>query len=257
MPPQTLLLPAFAAGQSQITTDRSIPLLSRVGPAEPCGLCRVKSRMADSARLVTGVSPGRSWNFASRSGPLMTAVVRWSMPQLCPKITSLPAQSPYILFKRSRAASCGSGSSEPSSGSCFVANCQQPARQPRPAAGDRAGRPAVLAMAGQRSPVAEVADRLAAVRQHISPGGALCAAPPTSSDAYCPFRTNGTNYPSQCSVRAPLSEGGVSHGTRCRPRASLEWTSGSATALETRRRAQPCRALSPVLIQAVRDTPRR
>ena len=141
--------------------------------AEPCGLCCVKSRMADSARLVTGVSPGRSWNFASRSGPLMTAVVRWSMPQLCPKITSLPAQSPYILFKRSRAASCGSGSSEPSSGSCFVANCQQPAQQPRPAAGDRAGRPAVLAMAGQRSPVAEVADRLAADRSPTALTGSL------------------------------------------------------------------------------------
>jgi hypothetical protein len=97
-----------------------------------CGLCRLKSRTADSARLVTGFSPGRSWNFASRSGPLVTAVVRWSMPQLCPKITSLPAQSPYILFKRSRATSCGSRSSEPPSGSCSVANCQQPAQQSRP-----------------------------------------------------------------------------------------------------------------------------
>ena len=52
-------------------------------------LCRVKSRTADSARLVTGVSPGQSRNFASRGGPLVAAVVRWSMPQLCP--TRLPS----------------------------------------------------------------------------------------------------------------------------------------------------------------------
>ena len=54
-----------------------------------CGLCRVKSRTADSPRLVTGVSSGRWCNFASRGGPLVTAVVRWSMPQLCPKDPSL------------------------------------------------------------------------------------------------------------------------------------------------------------------------
>jgi hypothetical protein len=193
---------------------------------QDCDRCCVKSRMADSVRLITGVSPGRSWNFASRSGPLMTAVVRWSMPQLCPKITSLPAQSPYILFKRSRAASCGSGSSEPSSGSCFVANCQQPAQQPALPQGI-AGRPAVLAMAGQRSPVAEVADRLAAARSptaHKPRRGAVRLSSPQPSSAYCPFRTNRTNYPSQCSPRAPLSEGGVSQLTRCRPRASLDWT---------------------------------
>jgi hypothetical protein len=188
--------------------------------------------MADSARLVTGVSPGRSWNFASRSGPLMTAVVRWSMPQLCPKITSLPAQSPYILFKRSRAASCGSGSSEPSSGSCFVANCQQPAQQPRPAAGDRAGRPAVLAMAGQRSPVAEVADRLAAGRSptaHKPRRGAVRISPhKTQMHIALSVPTEQTI---QASARpsVPLREGGVSRLTRCRPRASLDWTPGSTT----------------------------
>src|SRR5215213_7507535 len=53
----------------------------------PCDRCRVKSSTADSARLVTGVWPGRSWSSASRSGPLVTAVVRWPMPQVCPKRT--------------------------------------------------------------------------------------------------------------------------------------------------------------------------
>src|SRR5215212_9879294 len=60
--------------------------------------CCVKSRTADSARLITGVSPGRSWNFASRGGPLVTAVVRWSMPQLCPKIPTL-AYNPYVISR--------------------------------------------------------------------------------------------------------------------------------------------------------------
>ena len=189
--------------------------------------CRVKSRMADSARLVTGVSPGRSWNFASRSGPLMTAVVRWSMPQLCPKITSLPAQSPYILFKRSRAGSCGSGSSEPSSGSCFVANCQQPAEQPRPAAGDRAGRPAVLAMAGQRSPVAEVADRLATDRSPTAhkPRRGAVRIPPQALPF--PYQRNKLSTP--VLGQRTAAGGGRSQLTRCRPRASLDWTPGSTT----------------------------
>ena len=60
-----------------------------------CDFCRVKSSRADSARLVTGVSPGRSWNFASRSGPLVTAVVRWPMPQVCPKRTR-PAHQQHL-----------------------------------------------------------------------------------------------------------------------------------------------------------------
>jgi hypothetical protein len=60
-----------------------------------CDFCRVKSRTADSARLVTGVWPGRSWNFASRSGPLVTAVVRWPMPQVCPKGTC-PAHQQHL-----------------------------------------------------------------------------------------------------------------------------------------------------------------
>ena len=70
--------------------------------------------------------------------------------------------------------------------------------------------------------------RPAVVRQHISPEG-RCAHSPQASDAYCPFRTNGTNYPRQCSVRAPLGEGGVSQLTNGRPRASLDWIPGSAT----------------------------
>src|SRR5215211_7178899 len=88
MPPQTLLLPAFAAGQSQITTDRSIPLLSRVGPAEPCGLCRVKSKSAGRVRLLPGVYAGEPGSLAFRCSPFVTAVVRWFMPQICPKPTA-------------------------------------------------------------------------------------------------------------------------------------------------------------------------
>jgi hypothetical protein len=60
---------------------RVAQLLKRVSP----GLCRVKSRTADAARLVSGVSPGRCWSSASRSSPLVTAVVRWPMPRVCPK----------------------------------------------------------------------------------------------------------------------------------------------------------------------------
>jgi hypothetical protein len=179
----------------------------------------------------------------------VTAVVRWSMPQLCPKITSLPAQSPYILFKRSRAASCGSGSSEPSSGSCFVANCQQPAQQPRPAAGDRAGRPAVLAMAGQRSPVAEVADRLAAGRSptaHKPRRGAVRISP------HKPQMHIALSVPTEQTIqasarpRAPLSEGGRFSANQVPPESEPGLDPGlhHATALETRRRAQPCRCPS-------------
>jgi hypothetical protein len=177
-----------------------------------------------------------------------------------PKTTSLPAQSPYILFKRSRAASCGSGSSEPSSGSCFVANCQQPASsRALPHGIALAARP-FWRWPGQRSPVAEVATAWppAAVRQHINPGG-RCTHPPTTSDAYCPFHTNRTNYPSQCSTSVPLQEGGGSQPTRCRPRASLDWTPGSTTPQRWKHDGvhNLADALSPVLIQAVRDTPRR
>jgi len=211
--------------------------------------CRVKSRMADSARLVTGVSPGRSWNFASRSGPLMTAVVRWSMPQLCPKITSLPAQSPYILFKRSRAGSCGSGSSEPSSGSCFVANCQQPAQQPRPAAGDRAGRPAVLAMAGQRSPVAEVADRLAAGRSPTAqkPRRALCASPSTTLRCILPFPYQRNKLSKPVLGQSTAVGGGRFSANQVPPESEPGLDPGlrHATALETQWRAQPCRCPQP------------
>jgi hypothetical protein len=60
-----------------------------------CALCRVKSRTTVRARLVPGISPGQPWSFASRSGPLVTAVVRWPMPQVCPKrtLSSTPAPS--------------------------------------------------------------------------------------------------------------------------------------------------------------------
>jgi hypothetical protein len=192
-----------------------------------CDFCRVKSRMADSVRLVTGVSPGRSWNFASRSGPLMTAVVRWSMPQLCPKITSLPAQSPYILFKRSRAASCGSGSSEPSSGSCFVANCQQPAQQPAlPQGIALAARPFWRwPVSGPRLPRWPTAWPPAAVRQHISPGGALGAFPPQ----VLPFSYQRNKLSKPVLDQRTAVGGGVSQLTRCRPRASLDWIPGSTT----------------------------
>jgi hypothetical protein len=80
--------------------------------------------------------------------------------------------------------------------------------------------------------------------------------PPQPSDAHCPFRTNGTNYPSQCSVRAPLSEGGVLI-YQVRPESEPDWTPGPATALEHDGVHSLADALSPVLIQAVRDTPRR
>jgi hypothetical protein len=65
------------------------------GPNDPC---RVKSRTADSARLVSGVWPGRSGSSASRSGPLVTAVVRWPMPQLCSKGTH-PAHISSISWR--------------------------------------------------------------------------------------------------------------------------------------------------------------
>jgi len=62
----------------------------------------------------------------------------------------------------------------------------------------------------------------------------------------------------QASARpsVPLWEGG-SQLTRCRPRASLDWTPGSAIALEHDGVHSRADALSPVLIKAVRDTPRR
>jgi hypothetical protein len=100
--------------------------------------------------------------------------------------------------------------------------CRRGSRWPRGRSGD--GR-----VSGPRLPRWPTAWPPAAIRQHISPGGALWALPPQASDAYCPFRTNGTNYPRQCSVRAPLGEGGVSHLTNGRPRASLDWIPGSAT----------------------------
>jgi hypothetical protein len=50
-----------------------------------CGRCRVKSRTADSARLVHGVRPGQLVDWRIRHGPCVTAVVRCHMPQVCPK----------------------------------------------------------------------------------------------------------------------------------------------------------------------------
>jgi hypothetical protein len=137
--------------------------------------------MADSARLVTGVSPGRSWNFASRSGPLMTAVVRWSMPQLCPKITSLPAQSPYILFKRSRAASYCIRELRafkrfllcrqlPTAGPA-APPCRRGSRWPPGRSGDGP-------VSGPRLPRRRIARPPAVVQQHRSPGEGRCAHPP-------------------------------------------------------------------------------
>jgi hypothetical protein len=51
MPPRTLLLPAFAAGQSQITTDRSAPLLSLAVPSsmpQTCPRCLLTMRRLGS-----------------------------------------------------------------------------------------------------------------------------------------------------------------------------------------------------------------
>ena len=214
-----------------------------------CDFCRVKSRMADSARLVTGVSPGRSWNFASRSGPLMTAVVRWSMPQLCPKITSLPAQSLYILFKRSRAASCGSGSSD-----------LQAVPALSPTANSRPSSPALpqgLALAarpfwrwpvsGPRLPRWPIAWPPTAVRQHISPGGALCAFPPRSLRCTLPFPYQRNKLSKLVLGPAYRCGRGAFSANQVPPESEPGLDPGlhHATTLETRRHAQPCRCPQP------------
>jgi hypothetical protein len=179
--------------------------------------------MADSARLVTGVSPGRSWNFASRSGPLMTAVVRWSMPQLCPKITSLPAQSPYIL---SRGA--GLPPADPGAPSLQAVPALSPTANSRPSSPPcrRGSRwpPGRSGDGGQRSPVAEVADRLCTLpfpyqRNKLSK---LVLGPA--------YRCGRGRF--SANQVPPESEPGLDPGLH------------HATALETRRRAQPCRCPS-------------
>ena len=181
---------------------------------------------------------------------------RWSVGDRCCPVVHAPAVphkapesglQPLHPLKRSRAASCGSGSSEPSSGSCFVANCQQPARQPRPAAGDRAGRPAVLAMAGQRSQVAEVADRLAASRSpiaHKPRRGAVRIPPKPQMHIALSVPTEQTI---QASARPAYRCGrGAFSANQVPPESEPGLDPGlhHATALETRRRAQPCRCPS-------------
>ena len=229
--------------------------------AEPCGLCCVKSRMADSARLVTGVSPGRSWNFASRGGPLMTAVVRWSMPQLCPKITSLPAQSPYIL---SRGA--GLPPADPGAPSLQAVHALSPTANSRPSS---PALPQGLALAarpfwrwpvsGPRLPRWPIAWTPAAVRQHIKPRRGAVRISPRSLRCTLPFpyqrnklselvlgqRTSAGGGRFLANQVPPESEPGPDPGLR------------HATALEHDGVHSLADALSPVLIQAVRDTPRR
>jgi hypothetical protein len=191
---------------------------------------------------------------------LVTAVVRWSMPQLCPKITSLPAQSPYILFKRSRAASCGSGSSEPSSGSCLSPTANSRPSSPPCRRGSLAARPFWRwPVSGPRLPRWPTAWPPAAVRQHISPGGALCAFPPHNPHLHIALSVP-TEQTIQASARPehrcrrgrfstnqvpPESEPGLDPGSTTPQRREHDGVHSLAD------------ALSPVLTQAVRDTPRR
>ena len=194
-------------------------------------LCRVKSRMADSARLVTGVSPGRSWNFASRGGPLMTAVVRWSMPQLCPKITSLPAQSPYIL---SRGA--GLPPADPGAPSLQAVPALSPTANSRPSS---PALPQGLALAarpfwrwpvsGPRLPRWPIAWTPAAVRQHIKPRRGAVRISPRSLRCTLPFPYQRNKLSKLVLGQRTAAGGGRSQLTRCRPRASLDWTPGSTT----------------------------
>jgi hypothetical protein len=48
--------------------------------------CRVKSRKGGSAPLLLGVWPGQAQSPAIRSCLFVTVVVRWTMPQVCPKL---------------------------------------------------------------------------------------------------------------------------------------------------------------------------
>jgi hypothetical protein len=189
----------------------------------------------------------------------MTAVVRWSMPQLC------PTRSHHCLPRAPTSFSRGAGlpPADPGAPSLQAVPALSPTANSRPAAppcrmGSRwpPSRSGDGRVNGPGLPRWPTAWPPAAVRQHINPGG-RCAHSPTTSDAYCPFHNNGTNYSSQCSVSVPLSEGGGSQLTRCRPRASLDWIPGSATPQRWKHDGVHSRAdaLSPVLIQAVRDTP--
>jgi hypothetical protein len=50
-----------------------------------CDFCRVKSRTAGSMLLLLGIRLGQRRDSTIRSGPFVTAVVPWTMPQMCPK----------------------------------------------------------------------------------------------------------------------------------------------------------------------------
>src|SRR5215208_5956578 len=78
--------------------------------------------------LFPEVCRGQPRSSVFRGGPLVTAVVRWSMPQQCPKIPTLaysPTSSqeePGCLLRIQELRT--------SKRSCFVANCYQPDRAP-------------------------------------------------------------------------------------------------------------------------------
>jgi len=179
--------------------------------------------MADSARLVTGVSPGRSWNFASRSGPLMTAVVRWSMPQLCPKITSLPAQSPYIL---SRGA--GLPPADPGAPSLQAVPALSPTANSRPSS---PALPQGIALAAR--PFWRWRSAVPGCRGGRSPMHIALSVPTEQTiqaSARPAYRCGRGRF--SANQVPPESEPGLDPGLH------------HATALETRRRAQPCRCPS-------------
>src|SRR5215213_7986316 len=85
--------------------------------------------------LFPEVCRGQPRSSVFRGGPLVTAVVRWSMPQQCPKIPTLaysPTSSqeePGCLLRIQELRT--------SKRSCFVANGHQPAQQSRPGQDER------------------------------------------------------------------------------------------------------------------------
>jgi hypothetical protein len=133
-------------------------------------------------------------------------------------------------------------------------------QQPQPPPRGSRWPPALLALAGSavHLPRWPPAWPPTAVRQHINPKGAVLISP-TSLRCTLPFPYQRNKLSKLVLGQRTAAGGGVSQLTRCRPRASLDWTPGSTTPQRWNHDGvhSLADALSPVLIQAVRDTPRR
>src|SRR5215216_8144481 len=106
-PPLGHTAPYFGPGASSPNrNDNSTKRRPAVTSRTSCRCEQLNSSPAPAAgryssgpySLFPEVCRGQSRSSVFRGGPLVTAVVRWSMPQLCPKIPTL-AYNPYVISR--------------------------------------------------------------------------------------------------------------------------------------------------------------